>query len=50
MRLSLGWVVYFPVGLLVLSLVSFLIALTWPMYLIHMLGKYTVLWAKGEYE
>jgi hypothetical protein len=50
MRFSLGWVIYFPVGLLALSLICFLIAASWPLYLIHTLGKYTVLWAKGEYE
>lgn len=48
MRFSLGWIVYFPVGLMVLSLISFLIALTWPLYLIHQLGKYTVTWARGD--
>ena len=44
------WIFYFPIGLMVLSLSCFLIALTWPLYLIHQLGKYTVMWAKGEYE
>lgn len=48
MKFNLNWVVYFPIGLLVLSFFSFFIALTWPLYLIHQLGKYTVMWARGD--
>jgi hypothetical protein len=44
----LWWIFYFPVGLLVLSLFSFLVAVTWPLYLVHMLGKYTIMWARSD--
>lgn len=44
----LWWIVYFPIGLMVLSLFSFLVAITWPLYLIHLLGKYTVMWTRGD--
>lgn len=35
------WLLFFPLGLLVLSAVSLLVFISWPPYLVYRLGRWT---------
>lgn len=39
------WLLYFPIGLLALSIISLLVFVTWPLYVIHRIGKWVVFMA-----
>lgn len=36
------WLLYFPIGVLMVTAVSFIIFVSWPMYLLYRLGKWTI--------
>ncbi len=45
-RYPLEWLLYFPIGLLVLALICVIIFVSWPMYLTYQLGSYVLyLWS-----
>jgi hypothetical protein len=37
-----GWLIYFPIGLIMVALMSFIIFISWPLYIVYRIGKWTV--------
>lgn len=44
----LVWLLYFPLGLITLAALSIVIAVSWPVYLVAQLGKYTYYMLRDE--